>query len=50
MNLLRYEKDKELEDNIIKDVRNPFRLKTERDDNTTNDIRSIFLTNNKKNS
>ena len=42
MNLLRYEKDKELEDNIIKDVRNPFRLKTERDDNTTNDIRSIF--------
>ena len=48
MNLLRHEKDKELEDNIIKDVRNPFRLKTEIDDNTTKDIRSIFRLTKKK--
>ena len=38
----RYEKDKKIEDNIIKDVRNLFRLKKEIDDTTVKDIRNLF--------
>ena len=33
-----FEKDKKVEDNIIKDVRNLFRLKKEIDDSTIKDI------------
>ena len=38
----RLEKDKKIEDNIIKDVRNLFRLKTEIDDTTIKCIRILF--------
>ena len=43
MKNLKLEKDKKkIEENIIKDVRNHFRLKKEIDDNTVNDIRNLF--------
>ena len=38
----RFEKDKKIEGNIIKDVRNLFRLKKEIDDTTVKDIKNIF--------
>ena len=38
----RLEKDKKIEDNITKDVRNLFRLKKETDDSTIKIIRNLF--------
>ena len=38
----RLEKDKRIEDNIIKDVRNLFRLEKEIDYTTVKDIRNLF--------
>ena len=40
----RFERDKKIEENIIKDVRNIFRLK-EIDDTTIKDIRNFFRLN-----
>ena len=37
----RFEKGKKIEDNIIKDVRNLFRIKTEIDDTRIKDFRNI---------
>ena len=42
MNGLKFEKDKKVKDNIIKDVRNLFRLKKEIDDAAIKDIRKYF--------
>ena len=42
MNDLKFEKDKKVKDNIIKDVRNLFRLKKEIDDAAIKDIRKYF--------
>ena len=39
----RFEKDKQkIEDNIIKDVRNLFKLRKEIDDTTVKDLRNLF--------
>ena len=38
----RFEKDKKVEDHIIKHVRNLFRIKQEIDDTTIKDIRNLF--------
>ena len=43
MNILMLKKDKKTEDNIIKDARNLFRLKKERNSNTSKDIRNLLL-------
>ena len=43
MNCLRSEKDKRIEDNIIMDVRNPFRLNKEIDDNIIKNVRNLFI-------
>ena len=43
MNILMLKKDKKREDNIIKDVRNLFRLNKERNNNTSKDIRNFLL-------
>ena len=42
MKILRLEKDKKKEENIIKDVRNRFRMRKEINDNIANDIRNRF--------
>ena len=42
MKILRLEKDKKKEENIIKDVRNLFRMRKEINDNIANDIRNRF--------
>ena len=42
MKILRLEKDKKKEENIIKDVRNIFRMRKEINDNIANDIRNRF--------
>ena len=42
MTCLRHEKEKQKENNIIKDVRNLFRLKNEMDDTTIKDVRNLF--------
>ena len=42
MKFSRLEKNKKIEDNIIKDVRDPFRLKKEIDDTTIKDIINLF--------
>ena len=42
MKTLRLEKDKKKEENIIKDVRNLFRMRKEINDNIANDIRNRF--------
>ena len=42
MKILRLQKDKKIEDNIIKDVRKFFRSKTEIDDTTMKDVRNLF--------
>ena len=42
MKRLRFKKDKIIEKNIIKDNRNPFRLKKEIDYTTVKDIRNLF--------
>ena len=42
MNCLKFEKDKRIEDNIIMDVRNLFRLNKEIDDNIIKNIRNLF--------
>ena len=41
MKSLRLDKDKTTEENIIKDVRNSFRLKKERNDNISKDKKSF---------
>ena len=43
MNILMLKKDKKTEDNIIKDARNLFRLKKERNNNTSKDMRNLLL-------
>ena len=42
MNGLKFEKDKKVKDNIIKDVRNLFRLKKEIDDAAIKNIRKYL--------
>ena len=42
MKCSRVEKDKKIEDNIIKDVKNLFRLKNEIGDTTIKDVRNLF--------
>ena len=44
----RFEKDKKVEDHIIKHVRNLFRIKQEIDDTTIKDIRNLFRVKKKK--
>ena len=42
MNRLRHDEDSRIEENIIKDVRNLFRLKKEENDNIIKNIRNPF--------
>ena len=42
MNRLRHDEDSRIEENIIKDVRNLFRLKNEENDNIIKNIRNPF--------
>ena len=44
----RFEKDKKIEGNIIKDVRNLFRLKKEIDGTTVKDTKKYFQTDQRK--
>ena len=43
MNILKYEKDEKREDNIIKDIKNLFRLRKEIDNSGTKNIRNLFI-------
>ena len=47
MKNLRHNKDKKIEGNIIKDVKNVLRLKKEMDDNTIKDLSNSFRLKNK---
>ena len=42
MKISRFEKNKKIEDNIIKNVRNLFRLKRKIDDTTIKDVKNLF--------
>ena len=42
MNTLKLEKDKKGEDNIVKDMKNFFRLRKKIDNSATKDIRNLF--------
>ena len=42
MNALSYLEERKKEDNIIKDIKNLFRLKKAIDDSTTKDVRNLF--------